>query len=89
MNLTCYRVHDDAPELIPARARRAWLDTMASRLDYGSMPLAMANATGWELICPFAISVAWNGGEEPGDPVITPDDFAGRRLPNPCMAMAC
>jgi hypothetical protein len=31
MNLTCYRIHEDAPELIPARATRAWMDATASR----------------------------------------------------------
>ena len=38
MNLTRHRVCDGAPEPTPARAKRAWLDVVASRLNLSDTP---------------------------------------------------
>jgi hypothetical protein len=76
MNLTCYRVREDAPELIPARAARAWMEEPGRRFANRCTPLVMANSTGWELLCPFGLTASWNGGPEPGDLVIEPEGSA-------------
>jgi hypothetical protein len=73
MNLTCYQVHADAPDLIPARPGRAWMDATGQRFAYRCTPLTMANSTGWELLCPFDITASWNGGPGLGDLVIERD----------------
>ena len=73
MNLTCYQIQDDAPELIPARSARTWMDATGHRFAYRCTPLTMANSTGWELICPFSITASWNGGPGLGDLVIERD----------------
>jgi len=31
MKLDCYRIHDHAPEIVPARAGRAWMDEAGRR----------------------------------------------------------
>jgi hypothetical protein len=70
MNLTCYRLHDDAPELVPASAGRAWMDATVSHFAYRCTPLTIASSTGWELLCPSGIKVSWNGGRELSDMAI-------------------
>jgi hypothetical protein len=77
MNLTCYRLHEHAPALIPARAKRDWMEAIASRAPHRCIPLAMANSTGWELICPFGITASWNGGAAARDLLIEADAPAG------------
>jgi hypothetical protein len=62
MNLSCYRIRDHAPELIPGRAERAWMDAAGPRFPYRCTPLTIANATGWELLCPSGLTARWNGG---------------------------
>jgi hypothetical protein len=70
MKLDCYRIHDDAPELIPARASRPWMDATGNRFAYRCTPLTMANSTGWELLCPSGVTATWNGGVGLSDLVI-------------------
>jgi hypothetical protein len=80
MKLDCYRVHENAPQLVPARPGRAWMDEAGRRFAYRCTPLTMANSTGWELLCPRSITASWNGGPGPGDLVIEPEDPAGNLL---------
>lgn len=68
--LDCYRIHDVAPEIIPARASRDWMDHFAARQPYRCLPLTMANAAGWEILCPFDLEVEWNGGPGAEDLVL-------------------
>src|ERR1700686_2200495 len=62
MKLDCYRIHADAPQLVPARPGRAWMDEPGRRFAHRCTPLTMANSTGWELLCPLSIAASWNGG---------------------------
>jgi hypothetical protein len=75
MNLTCFRIGPHAPELIPARAERAWMDGTGQHFAYRCTPLTMANSTGWELLCPRDIKATWNGGPGLGDLVIEQGDL--------------
>jgi hypothetical protein len=63
MNLSCFRIREHAPELVPGRAERAWMDSARHRFPYRCTPLTIANATGWELLCPIGLTARWNGGE--------------------------
>ena len=62
MRLECYKIYDVAPEIVPGRSDRAWMDAFADRHPYRCLPLTMANSTGWEILCPMDIKITWNGG---------------------------
>ncbi|HET7606490.1 MAG TPA: DUF6065 family protein, partial [Sphingomicrobium sp.] len=50
------------PEVRPARAKRQWMDDFPDRHAYRCLPLSIANASGWEVLCPIPIEIRWNGG---------------------------
>jgi hypothetical protein len=50
--------------LVPAPPTRDWMDAFPDRHAYRCLPLAIANAHGWQLLLPVAVTVAWNGGME-------------------------
>lgn len=60
--LLCYPEYEGAPEIIAGRSARDWMDATAQRFAYRCTPLAIANATGWEITLPFSFSATWNGG---------------------------
>jgi hypothetical protein len=62
MRLDCYRIHDWAPEIVPGVQRRAWMDAFEDRHPYRCLPLTMANCSGWEILCPFGLTIEWDGG---------------------------
>jgi hypothetical protein len=53
---------EHAPEVRPARARRQWMDDFPDRHAYRCLPLSIANAYGWEVLCPIPLEIHWNGG---------------------------
>ena len=63
MKLHCFALHGSPPAIVPARASRQWMDDFPDRHAYRCLPLSIANAHGWEILCPVAIEIAWNGGE--------------------------
>jgi hypothetical protein len=63
MELECFAIADRPPDLVPGRRERRWMDHFVHRHPYRCLPLAMANTTGWELLCPMAFTVEWNGGK--------------------------
>jgi Family of unknown function (DUF6065) len=67
MFVECYKVTPIAPEIIPGRTDREWMNNFASRFPYRCLPLTMANSTGWEILCPGDIEVSWNGGASVSD----------------------
>lgn len=62
MELECYQIHHTAPEIIPGRSQRDWMDAFPDRHPYRCLPLTMANSTGWEILCPMDLKIIWNGG---------------------------
>lgn len=48
---------------MPATSRRDWMDATANRFAYRCLPMTIANASGWELRCPFAFEAVWDGGD--------------------------
>ena len=67
MFLDCYAIHDNGPEIRPGNSKREWMDNSPDRFAYRCLPLTMANATGWEILCPFDFVADWNGGPENSD----------------------
>ena len=70
MKLTCYALHDHAPTLRAARPQRSWMDRFTDRHAYRCLPLSIANAHGWEALCPVPIEIEWNGGPAASDATI-------------------
>ena len=83
LTLTCHPTEPDPPALAPGRAERAWMDGTSDKFAYRCIPLSIANASGWEILCPIGFRAAWNGGPLKEDIVIAADlDEAdlGRRV---------
>jgi len=74
--LLCYRIHDDAPAIVPAAAERAWMNATRQHFAYRCLPLTIANSMGWEILCPITISAEWNGGPELDDLTVNCSDPA-------------
>lgn len=74
MKLTAYVIDGHEIDLRPAPARRAWMDATIDSFAYRCLPLNIANAHGWEVLCPIGFSVRWNGGVELSALDIRPDD---------------
>jgi hypothetical protein len=62
MKFDCYALTPEPPKLVPARPQRQWMDAFPDRHAYRCLPLAIANAYGWEVLSPCAFEVRWNGG---------------------------
>lgn len=63
MDLTCYVYDSWKPRIRPATSRRAWMDGTPDSFAYRCLPLAIANAHGWELLSPVGFKARWRGGQ--------------------------
>jgi len=73
MDLTCYIDEGWQPLIRPAPATRPWMDATPEAFAYRCLPLNIANAHGWEILCPFGFEAAWNGSMGTDGISITPD----------------
>ena len=73
MRLTCYSLHHEPPRLRPAPATREWMDATPQSYAYRCLPLNIANAHGWEVLCPQAFTAVWDGGVGSGAISVTQD----------------
>ena len=62
MRLIAYPTMAKRPPLRPARPERGWMDRSYEKFAYRCLPVAMANAHGWEILTPYTIEAEWNGG---------------------------
>lgn len=62
--IEAFKIHDPAYELVPSSPLRDWMDAFPDRHPYRCLPLAIANAHGWDVLCPVSIDVTWNGGPD-------------------------
>ncbi|HET6467600.1 MAG TPA: DUF6065 family protein [Geminicoccaceae bacterium] len=62
MKLVCYTLHHEPPTIRPAPLERAWMDASPQQFAYRCLPLNIANAHGWEVLCPTAFTAVWDGG---------------------------
>jgi hypothetical protein len=51
-------------DIRPAPVEREWMESTEQRYAYRCLPLNIANAYGWEILCPSGFSAIWDG--EPG-----------------------
>jgi len=77
--LTCYQVQQDPCRIVAARAERQWMDETDQRFAYRCLPLSIANAMGWELLLPHAVTATWNGGNALADVVVETDAAPGAK----------
>jgi hypothetical protein len=62
MKLTCYTLDGGPPpRLRPAPATRQWMDETPDAFAYRCLPLNIANAHGWEILCSVGFRASWNG----------------------------
>lgn len=48
--------------LVPSSPSREWMDNFPDRHPYRCLPLSIANAHGWDVLCPVPLEITWNGG---------------------------
>ncbi len=63
MKLIAYVIDGHQIELRPAPLERAWMEATDQRYAYRCLPLNIANAHGWELLCPSGFTAVWNGNK--------------------------
>lgn len=76
--LSCYQIRALAPQIVPGRPERAWMENTPERYAYRCLPLGIANSMGWEALAPCKVSIEWNGGRERDDLTVEMDDPAWR-----------
>jgi hypothetical protein len=64
MKLIAYALGAEKLAIRPAPATRPWLDKLPAAYGYRCLPLNIASAHGWEILCPVGLVAMWNG--EPG-----------------------
>ena len=62
MKMIFYKIHRDQPEIRPAPVERPWMDRTPQQFAYRCLPLNIANAHGWEVLCPASFTAEWDGG---------------------------
>ena len=72
MKLHCFALNAEPPKIVPARASRKWMDDFPDRHAYRCLPLSIANAHGWDILCPVAVAIDWNGGMRTEDMTVRP-----------------
>jgi hypothetical protein len=60
--LTAFVLDGHDIQLRPAPLERDWMDATHQRFAYRCLPLNIANAHGWEILCPATFSAIWDGG---------------------------
>ena len=63
MKLIAYLAEREHIDIRPAPVERAWMEATDQRFAYRCLPLNIANAFGWEILCPSAFTAAWDGGK--------------------------
>ena len=63
VKLIAYLAERDHIDIRPAPVERAWMEATDQRFAYRCLPLNIANAFGWEILCPSAFTAAWDGGK--------------------------
>ncbi|ATQ43860.1 DUF6065 family protein [Caulobacter mirabilis] len=75
--LTAFVLDGYALDIRPAPLERPWMDASPQRFAYRCLPLNIANAHGWEILCPTAFEAIWDGRvEREGVEVRVPEGVA-------------
>jgi Family of unknown function (DUF6065)/Cupin-like domain len=62
MELVCYLHPGWEPLIRPAEPTREWMAATPEAFAYRCLPLNIANAHGWEVLCPCSFEARWWGG---------------------------
>lgn len=62
MELICYTYPGWTPRIRPASPKRDWMEATPERFAYRCLPLAIANAHGWEILSSCGFEARWTGG---------------------------
>jgi len=73
MKLTAHVLDGHTLDIRPAPRERDWMDATDQHYAYRCLPLDIANASGWELLCQSGFSAHWEGGDALEALRITPD----------------
>ncbi len=78
MKLIAYLPDGHKVDIRPASPEREWMNLTEQRFANRCLPLSIANAHGWELVCPQSFTAVWDGEsgldavkitfDEPGQP---------------------
>lgn len=71
--LTAYTMPHRSIDLRAAPHERDWMDETDQRYAYRCLPLAIANAHGWEILCPSGFTASWHGSVKTDAITIAPD----------------
>lgn len=61
-DFTAYVIDGHELQIRPAPLERQWMDETGQRFAYRCLPLNIANAHGWEILCAAGFSAVWDGG---------------------------
>jgi len=67
MKLVAYVIDGHRVDIRPAPIERDWMDASSQRFAYRCLPLNIANAHGWEILCPAAFTATWTGNPGLGE----------------------
>ncbi|MCR9126872.1 MAG: DUF6065 family protein [Rhodobacteraceae bacterium] len=56
-----HRLPGMSVDIVPAPVGRGWMDRSRERAAYRCLPMNIANAHGWQILCRAGFSVRWNG----------------------------
>ncbi len=73
MKLTAYVIDGHEIEIRPAPIERDWMEATGDRFAYRCLPLNIANAHGWEILCPAGFEALWTGEPDKSAISIFPD----------------
>jgi hypothetical protein len=64
--LVAYRLSEGEAlmPLVPAPAKRKWMDITSERSGYHCLPMVIANQAGWFILSAHSLRVRWSGGDD-------------------------
>lgn len=65
--LVAYDIGAPMQRIVPAEARRSWMDATPQGFANRCLPLTVANAHGWFILSEADVAAVWTGGDEPSD----------------------
>jgi hypothetical protein len=74
MKLQIFVLDNQRIEVRPAPVERSWMDATPERFAYRCLPLNIANAHGWELLCSAGFTATWDGGRGVDSIAVVPDE---------------
>src|SRR5215471_21435605 len=67
MKLRIFTLNNSPPKIVRAQRGRGWMDAFPGRHAYRCLPLAIANAYGWDILSPYSFTATWTGGSAASD----------------------